>query len=95
MIETLEYLQLFARFPFALHPFLRPTVTLDEARRTARARMPTRDARFLHIVERGVYAYPRSPYFQLLRHAACAMGDLRAHRDASTARRGPVALHRK
>src|SRR4029453_3524354 len=78
VIETLEYLQLFARFPLALHRFLRHTVTLDEARRTVRARMPTRDARFLHIVERGVYAYPRSPYLQLLRHAGCEMGDLRA-----------------
>ena len=77
MIETLEYLQLFARFPLALHRFLRHTVTLDEARRTVRDRMQTRDARFLHIVERGVYAYPRSPYLQLLRHAGCEMGDLR------------------
>ena len=47
MIETLEYLQLFARFPLALHRFLRHTVTLDEARRTVRDRMQTRDARFL------------------------------------------------
>jgi len=76
--ETLEYLQLFARFPLALRRFLQRTVTLDEARRTVRDRMQTRDARFLRIVERGIYAHPHSPYLRLLTHAGCEMGDLRA-----------------
>jgi hypothetical protein len=78
MTETLEYLQLFARFPLALHRFLQHTVTLDEARRTVRDRMQTRGARFLRIAERAIYGYPRSPYRQLLEHAGCELGDLRA-----------------
>jgi hypothetical protein len=78
MNETFEYVQLFARFPLALHRFLRHTVTLDDARRTIRDRLQTRDARFLQLVERGVYAHPHSPYLRLLKHAGCEMGDLRA-----------------
>ena len=77
MTETLAYLQLFARFPFALRRFLRHTVSLDEARRVIRERMANRDERFLRVVERGVYGYPRSPYLRLLRHAGCELGDLR------------------
>ena len=77
MTDTLEYLQLFARFPFALRRFLRHTVSLDEARRVIRERMANRDERFLRLVERGVYGYPQSPYLRLLEHAGCELGDLR------------------
>src|SRR5262249_49908726 len=34
--------------------------------------------RFLHLVERAIYPYPRSPYRSLLRAAGCEPGDLRA-----------------
>lgn len=56
---------------------LRP-MSLEDCTALVRHRMATREARFLDLVSRHVYANPRSPYLALLRHAGCEEGDLRA-----------------
>ena len=76
MNETLEYLQTFARFPFALHKFLQHRLTVDQAKQIVRERMERRDENFLRIVETSVYGYPHSPYLPLLKMAGCELGDL-------------------
>jgi hypothetical protein len=78
MSDTLEYLRMFGRFPFALRRFLRSTLTLEDARRIIRERMEHREQSFLRVVERSVYGSPASPYLRLLRIAGCELGDLRA-----------------
>jgi hypothetical protein len=76
--DTLQYLQTFARFPFALRRFLKHRLTLDEARRIIRDRMQRREDNFLRIVDTTVYGHPGSPYLPLLKMAGCEPGDLRA-----------------
>jgi hypothetical protein len=78
MNESLAYARMFARFPFSLRRFLRDPLTLVRAREIVRARMEQREETFLRVVERSVYAHPRSPYLGLLKHARCELGDLRA-----------------
>jgi len=78
MNETLEYLQTFARFPFALRKFLKNRLTLEDAKRIVLERMEHREENFLRVVEKSVYGYPRSPYLPLLKMAGCELGDLRA-----------------
>ena len=77
MRETLDYLDTFVRFPFALRRFLRHTLTMDDARRIVRERMEQREENFLCVVERSIYGNPRSPYLKLLTLAGCELGDLR------------------
>jgi len=78
MNEALEYLQTFARFPFALRKFLQQRLTLDDAKRIVREGMEHREENFLRMVDRSVYGYPNSPYLPLLKMAGCELGDLRA-----------------
>jgi hypothetical protein len=78
MNETLEYLETFARFPFALRKFLQHPLTFDKAKQIVHERLEQREENFLRIVETSVYAHPRSPYMSLLKMAGCEMGDLRA-----------------
>ena len=78
MSENLEYLRMFLRFPFSLRRFLRHRLTLDDARRLAKDRMAHREENFLRLIERAVFAYPRSPYLALLKMSGCELGDLRA-----------------
>ena len=55
MNETLEYLQTFARFPFALRHFLKQRLTLDEAKQIVRERMEHPDfSPRLHLPWRAV-----------------------------------------
>src|SRR5213592_3774379 len=77
MGETLDYVKMFAAFPFALRRFSRHRLTLPEAQRIVRERMEQREENFLRLVERSVYGYPRSPYLALLKLAGCEFGDLR------------------
>ena len=58
--------------------FLRQPLAADEARARVRASVEQRDQRFLDLVARTIYRHPRSPYLQLLRHAGCELGDVRA-----------------
>jgi hypothetical protein len=75
--ETIEYLAMFAQFPFALRRFLRHKLTLDEAKAIVRERMEHRNDNFMRVAERSIYGYPRSPYLPLLKMAGCELGDLR------------------
>jgi hypothetical protein len=74
--ENIQYIRMFAQFPFSLRRFLRYRLTLDEARATIRRRMEQREANFLHSVERSIYGNPGSPYLPLLKMAGCEMGDV-------------------
>ena len=75
MNDTLEYVNAFARFPFALRRFLTNRLTLEDARRIVRDRMANRDDHFLRVVETRIYGYPRSPYLPLLKMAGCELGN--------------------
>ncbi len=66
----------FARFALGVRPFLRTVVSVDEARSRIRVAMQDRELRFLQMVQRVVFANPRSPYLALLRHAGCDQQDL-------------------
>jgi hypothetical protein len=78
MNQTLEYLRMFAQFPFALRRFLRHRPALPTAQAIVRGRMAHRTHNFLGLVERSVYGVPCSPYLALLKHAGCELSDLRA-----------------
>ena len=69
--------KLYGRFARGLRPFLRHTVSLEEAQATVRQRMEQREENFLHLVERGIFGHPSSPYLPLLKLAGCEMGDIR------------------
>jgi hypothetical protein len=57
--------------------FLKPPITLEQAKATLRDRLRNRAANFLTIAERGIFGYRRSPYLPLLKRAGCELGDLR------------------
>lgn len=78
MGQTLEIVQSYMRFPFELHTYLRKKLTLEESKRIVRERMATRSDLFLDLAKRTIYENPRSPYYVLLKHAGCELGDLRA-----------------
>lgn len=67
-----------ARFVLGLGRALRDPIGHDAAAATVRRRCERRTADFLDLVDRAVYANPRSPYRQLLAHAGCERGDLHA-----------------
>jgi hypothetical protein len=75
--ETLDYLRIFAGYPFALRSFLASRLTLAGARRLVAERMQHREENFLALAERSIYGWPDSPYLALLRQAGCDLGDLR------------------
>ncbi len=78
MNESLEYVKMFAQFPFALRKFLREPLTPERAHTIVQQRIARRCENFLSVVERNVYGNPRSPYRALLKRAQCEWGDLRA-----------------
>jgi hypothetical protein len=78
MNENLEYIRMFARFPFGLRRFLRHSLTLEQAHTIVRERMARREENFLCTVERSVYGFPASPYLWLLKQARCELNDVRA-----------------
>lgn len=65
-----------ARFLARLPAFVRSPIGAAEGRAIIRRRLAERDADFLALVRRAVYAHPTSPYRVLLRHAGCEYGDL-------------------
>ncbi|MBI4574508.1 MAG: hypothetical protein HY713_14620 [candidate division NC10 bacterium] len=65
-----------ARFLSRLPAFLRKPVSTTEARAIIRRRLARREADFLALLRRAVYAHPASPYRALLRLAGCEYGDL-------------------
>jgi hypothetical protein len=64
------------RFLSGLPPLLRHPVAVSEARAALRRRLAEREASFLALMRRAVYARPSSPYLPLLRQAGCEYGDL-------------------
>lgn len=73
---TLERLIVDARYVADIAGFLRKQISLDEARSTVEHRLATRAESFLYILERGIYANPRSAYARLLAHAAIELAEL-------------------
>jgi hypothetical protein len=68
----------YTRLVFGLRGFLRSTVSLEESKQVIAARLSDRGKNFLSLVRKGIYQYPRSPYFKLLRSAGVEFGDIEA-----------------
>ncbi len=75
-MPVFDDLRMFARFGLGLPKFLRCPITPDEARALLGQRLSDRDENFLHVVEKGVFGFPGSPYRPLLEAAGCQLGDL-------------------
>lgn len=65
-----------ARFLWRLPGFLRRPATIEQARATLSERLVGREADFLRLAERTIFAHVDSPYATLLAHAGCQYGDL-------------------
>ncbi|MFN8522922.1 MAG: hypothetical protein U0821_07410 [Chloroflexota bacterium] len=76
--EAALYVAMAARLARDVPPFLQRRLSLDAARSHIARGLAEREVRFLDLVDRAVYQHPRSPYRQLLAHAGCEHGDLRA-----------------
>ncbi len=61
-----------------LPAFLRRRMTVEQARGIVRERMASRQARFVEIVEKAVFAAPRSPYAALMSWAGISRDSFRA-----------------
>jgi hypothetical protein len=72
----LEDVAVGARLLWHLPGLLRRPITAEEGRAIVRRRLDQRQADFLSLVRRGIYANPASPYRQLLALAGCEEGDL-------------------
>ena len=69
-------LKMFARYAFGLRHFLRESLTSEECRRMIAAQLGNRAQSFLLLMQKGVFANPRSPYRKLLSYAGVEFGDL-------------------
>ena len=82
MNETLDYLRLFARFPFSLRRFKRHRITHAVAHAQMIEEMAHREQNFLRMVARSIFAAPPdrppSPYRALLDWAGCGYADIEA-----------------
>ena len=76
--ELAEDAAMLGRLGRDLPRYLRRPLSIEEARRRVRLGVEQRERRFLALLDRVVYGYPRSPYRALLRHAGCERGDLHA-----------------
>jgi hypothetical protein len=75
---TLDDLKMFGRFAYGLPKFLRNPLTLEESRRKVARQLSQRGESFLKILERGIFARPRSPYARILSHARIRLEDVAA-----------------
>jgi hypothetical protein len=66
------------RYARQLRSFFDSTISLAEARAAIEHRLAAREANFLHVLERGIYNHPSSPYLALLKLARCDLGDISA-----------------
>jgi hypothetical protein len=64
------------RYAWNLKRFLQQPLSPEECRRRIAQQLRNRGESFLRILERGIFANPRSPYGKLLRHAGCEFGDV-------------------
>ncbi len=67
-----------ARLARDLPGFLRSPATLSQGIDLIHQRLATREARFLAMAARSIYAHPKSPYLRLCRMAGCELGDLKS-----------------
>src|SRR5947208_15981190 len=65
-----------ARLLWGIPPLLRHQISPQEARATVARRLARREADFLALARRTIYANPGSPYRRLLEVAGCEAGDL-------------------
>jgi hypothetical protein len=73
---ALEDIASCARLLCGLPVFLRQRMGPEQARRVLRQRLERREADFLALVRRAVYANDPSPYRSLLELSGCEYGDL-------------------
>lgn len=64
------------RYAWGLKRFLQQPLTPTECRQRIVQQLRNREESFLRLLERGVFANPRSPYGKLLRYAGCEFGDV-------------------
>src|SRR5687767_10389626 len=77
-VEVAEDLAMALRLGRDLPAFLRRPLTVDALRRRVQRHLRDREHRFLTLIDRAVYAFPRSPYRRLLVHVGCERGDFHA-----------------
>jgi hypothetical protein len=61
------------RYCASVARFLRTRVSADAARQRILDQLARRESAFLDVLERGIYANPRSPYHRLLNHAGITL----------------------
>ena len=76
MNETLQYLKMFAQFPFALRRFARNAMAPEKAAAIVRQKLDTRAESLRQMLAAGVFAHQASPYLALFRNARCEFGDV-------------------
>lgn len=67
----------FTRFASGLTEFLDEPISVAAAKDYIQRQMQARNTLFLKMVERAVFANPRSPYLKLFRAAGCEFGDVK------------------
>jgi hypothetical protein len=76
--ETLDDGRLAVRYLRGLPRFLRTTLSPAECLLRVREQLDSRDGTFVQLLERAVFANPRSPYRPLLAHLGIEPGDIAA-----------------
>lgn len=69
--------KIWGQFLSGLRPFLKKTISLEDAKSIVQQRFEQQESNFLAWVEQGIYGYSRSPYLPMLKLAQCEMGDIR------------------
>jgi hypothetical protein len=75
---VLDDVRMLGRYARGLRTYLRRPLSTADCHTIIREGLADREANFLRLAERGVYANPRSPHRRLLEHAGIELGDLRA-----------------
>jgi hypothetical protein len=75
---ALDELSTFVRFTTALPGYLEQRMSASDARERLIDSLANREANFLHVLERGVFGNPTSPYLPLFKLAGAEFGDVQA-----------------
>ena len=67
----------FLRLGYGLNAFLRNPISIENAKNIVRQGMQHREDALLRMVDRGIFANPRSPYLKLFQAAGCEFGDVK------------------
>jgi hypothetical protein len=76
-MSRLADLLAYGRYALGLRRFLGEKETLESATARIKRNLARREPQFLALVERAVFANPRSPYLALFRSAGCTLDDVR------------------